>query len=374
MISLKIMKNLFKQHQSLIFALSITLLLSTWLISGYFRSSDEVVTEQVEHSPRSLIQKVRVRVPEMKRVSQEVVLYGRTEPSREITLRSEVEGRVIKVAAIEGAVVPKGRLILQLDNRDRKARLAEANALLKQHELEYSGAKKLQQQNLQSEIFLARIASQLATARAQVERIELEIRNTRIVAPFDGILDQLPVDVGTYLQAGDEMAHLIEQDPIIFVGYVSQLDRQRLVLGDKGIVRFVTGQVEEGELRYLAAESDQVTRTFKAEFEIPNPDGSLISGITAQLHIPVRFVSAYQLSPALLSLSPSDLLGVKVVNEEDRVEFIQVEVIKSTADGLWITGLNKGARVITVGHGFVRAGDQVIPVDEGEINHKVAAE
>ncbi len=361
------MNNPLEGRRSLGYALSMFVLLTGWLASGYLRSDEQTSTDLTSGPAPSLIQKVRVSVPEAKRISQQVVLNGRMESARVVTLRAEVEGRVIALAA-RGAVVRKGDLILELDKRDRRARLAEAHALLKQRELEYAGIKKLKTQNLQSETNLANAASLLATARSSVERIELEIRNTRVVAPFGGVLDRPPVEVGAYVQSGDEVARLLEQDPIIFVGYVSQRDRHRLVLGDKGIARLVTGAAVEGELRYLASEADPTTRTFKVEFQIPNPDASLVSGITAELSIPVRFVSAFQLSPAVLSLNSADTLGVKVVNEQDRVEFLPVQVIRSTSAGLWVTGLPKGTRLITVGQGFARAGDRVIPVDEREIS------
>ena len=361
--------NSYKRHQSLFYALSIFLLLTGWLVSGYL-SSDEPKTGSKTDTgtpERSLVQKVHVRVPGVSRVIQEIVLNGRTEAARAVTLRAEVEGQIVSLAATHGAAVHKGDLIVQFDKRDRQARLAEAHALLKQRELEYTGTKKLQKNNLQSKIQLAKVASQLATSRAQVARIDLEIRNTRVIAPFDGILDSLPVEVGSYLKVGDEVGRLLEQDPIIFVGYVSQQERHRLVLGDRGIARLVTGAVVEGELRYIASESDPITRTFRVELQIPNPDRSLVSGITAEISIPVRFVSAIQLSSALLSLSNDDVLGVKIVNAQDRVEFLPIQIVKSTTDGLWITGLPKEVRVITVGQGFVQPGDKVIAVDEQEI-------
>ena len=146
------------------------------------------------------------------------------------------------------------------------------------------------------------------------------------------------------------------------------------MLGDRGIARFVTGLVAEGELRYIAAEADPVTRTFRVELEIPNPGGALVSGLTAEVRIPVRYVSAFVLSPALLTLDRSDRLGVKVVDSEDRVGFFPVEVVKSTAEGLWISGLPDGVRIITVGQGFVGVGDPVIAVDERDIGNGQAGQ
>jgi len=361
------MKNVFKDHQSLIYALGIALLLILWLASGYFETGkpEPVVAAS---TPRTGVTRVRVRIPEKQRIVEEVVLNGRTEPSRAVTFRAEVEGRVVALPVRQGASVDAGSVIARIDSRDLQARLAEAMSLRKQRELEYTGSKRLSQQNLQSEIHLAQAASQLETSRAQVAAIELEIRNTEVSAPFGGYLDRLPVEVGSYLNIGDEIGQLLELDPVVFVGYVSQHERNRLVLGDKGIARFVTGQVAEGELRYIAAEADPVTRTFRVELEIPNPGGSLVSGLTAEVRIPVRYVSAFVLSPALLSLDDTDLLGVKVVDGEDRVKFLPVEVIKTTPEGLWIHGLQEDVRVITVGQGFVSIGEKVDAVDESEID------
>ncbi len=367
------MTSWLKAHQSLFLAAMIFVLLSLWLASGYLAPRQESTPQANNQSQRSLVPKVRVRVPQLKRVSQEIVINGRTEPARAVTLRAEVEGRVASLGAEQGSTVRKGDLIVQLDMRDRAARLQEARALLAQSELEFAGAQKLQQNNLQSEIEVSRVAAQLASAKALVKRIELEIEHTRVVAPFAGILDRLPVEIGSYLGGGDELARLLEQDPVIFVGYVDQQERHRLVLGDKGIAHMVTGRVAEGELRYVAAEADPVTRAFKVEFEIPNPDGALVSGISAALSIPVRFVSAFQLSPALLSLNNADKLGIKIVNPQDIVEFLPVQVIRSTADGLWVAGLPEGTRVITVGQGFVQAGDKVIAVDEADVAPGTAA-
>jgi len=367
------MIKVFKKHQSVVYAFSILLLLSTWLASGYLYSDEKKVDELLEVPERSLLQKVRVRIPEIKKVSQEIVLNGKMEPARAVSLRTEVDGRVVSIAVKKGTKVSRGELIVKLDKRDRLSRLDEANAFLKQRKLEFAGSKKLQKNNLQSETQLARIAAQLESAKVLVKQIELEIDNTKLTAPFTGVLDQLPVEVGAYLQAGDEVARILEQNPIIFVGYVSQKDRHRLVLGDKGVVRLVTGQVVEGELRYIASEANTSTRTFRVELLVPNPDNSLISGITAELHIPVRFVAAFMLSPALLSLSETGQLGVKVVNDQDLVEFLPAQVIKSTTDGLWITGIPSGKRLITVGQGFVRVGEKVIAVNEQELMNTTKA-
>jgi multidrug efflux system membrane fusion protein len=101
--------------------------------------------------------------------------------------------------------------------------------------------------------------------------------------------------------------------------------------------------------------------------QVPNPDRQLLSGVTAEMAIPVATLSAHRLSSSLLSLDRNDQLGVKAVNEEGRVVFHPVTVVKANADAMWVTGLPERVRVITVGQGYVNSGDRVNAVDEENI-------
>ncbi len=250
--------------------------------------------------------------------------------------------------------------------RDLQAQLEEAQAILAQRRLEYEAAADLKRKDLQSEIQLERAKAALAAARAAVKRIEVAVSNTIVRAPFNGVLDDRPIEVGAYVRAGDIVARILEQNPILAVGSVTQLERSRLVLGDQGLARLITGQIADGKIRYIASEADEATRTFRVELELANPDRALVAGVTTEISIPVRSVTAFRISPALLSLSNSDELGIKGVDGDDVVRFYPVRIVRATADDLWITGLPKGVRVITVGQGFVRAGEQVKAVAESE--------
>jgi len=50
-----------------------------------------------------------------------------------------------------------------------------------------------------------------------------------------------------------------------------------------------------------------------------------------------------------------------MVDEDDRVTFAQIEIVRAQTDGIWVTGLPEEANIITVGQGFVNAGDIVDP-------------
>ncbi len=353
------MKNYLIGQQSKLIALGLVLVLTIWLLSGQWDST--AATEQTgsTSAQRESMTHVRVRDFQASEIAQEIVVSGRTEPARAVTLRAEIDARVVAIDAKRGAMVKKGEVIVGLDKRDRQERLKEAQALVRQRELEYRGAQRLSKQNFQSETQVAEAQANMDAARAALKRIQIDIANTTIKAPFDGVLDQRPVEIGDYVSAGDAVARILEQNPLLVVGNVSQQVVHQVRVGDSASADLVTGQQVEGQIRYVSSESDKATRTFRVELEVANPKGELMAGITSQLHIPTQTIIAHHLSPALLSLNQADELGVKSIDEHDTVVFHPVQIIRAGAKGLWVSGLPEQLRIITVGQGFVRAGEQV---------------
>jgi multidrug efflux system membrane fusion protein len=82
---------------------------------------------------------------------------------------------------------------------------------------------------------------------------------------------------------------------------------------------------------------------------------------------------AHRISPALLALDEQGNLGVKLVDDENRVVFHPVAMAGDEGGTLWVEGLPDPATVITVGQEFVRPGQRVDPVDAETIAANTAA-
>ena len=354
------MKHFLKRNQSLFIALGITAGLGLWLLSGTGATGS--ARDPSLESPRvdrPAITRVRVRVMESRPVTRDVIIYGKTEAARDVTLRAEIDGRIVAVEAKRGARVQKGDTIVRLDVRDREARLQQARALVDQREIQYKAATRLKSRNFQSESNVAEALANLEAARAAVARVEVEIANSVLVAPFDGVLHTRPVEIGDFIAEGKEVARIIELDPILVTGDVTQRELNYLEVGARGGAKLITGEELEGIVRYVASEADGATRTYRVELEIDNTDEAIVSGTTAELRIPAETVSAHYISPALLSLNSQDQIGVKSVDDDGKVVFHPVDIVRTGVDGVWVTGLPDRVQVITVGQGFVRDGDQV---------------
>ena len=360
-----------KRRRSLVVALAIAAGVSAWVWSGDHAGSSSPPPSQ-EASALQRQRDLEVRVAELRAqpVSRTVVLNGRTEPARAVTLRAEIDGRIVAVAAERGARVAEGDVVVRVDPRDLAARRRQALALVKQREIEFEASKKLSAQNFQTQSELAAAEANLEAARAAVARVEIDIANTRPRAPFAGRLDQRMVEIGDYVNDGTPIGRILQEDPILVAGHVTQQDRHFVETDAPGEARLITGETVHGRVRYVASESDETTRTFRVELEVPNPEGALVSGVSAEIHLPLPATAAHRVSPALFALDEHGRLGIRTVNGAGVVEFHSTEILRAEANGVWVSGLPDPARVITVGHGFVREGQRVVAVpgtaDEGQ--------
>jgi multidrug efflux system membrane fusion protein len=307
--------------------------------------------------------RVRVRDSVAHPVEREIVLNGRTAPARRVELRAELAGRIVELPVERGGVVEAEEVIARIDRRDREAWLRRAEAMLLKAETDYAAAVKLRQKDFMAETELAAKRAALEEARATVERARLELTHTEIHAPFAGILDKRPVEIGDFLEMGDPVGTVLEQDPLLVVGDVAEVDAGGLRPGMPGRAALVTGERVAGRVRYVAREADPATRTFRVELEVPNPGNRLPAGTSAEIRLPLEPVPAHEVSAALLVLDDAGALGVRAVDEESVVRFHAARIVRAGPQSVWLAGLPERLRLITVGQGFVAAGQRVTPVE-----------
>lgn len=360
--------------KSTLIAVGIVLAVALWMLSGMLGEQTQTpaagsaggVSSELDRPSAESSQLISVTVEKSvaKTITRQITVSARAEPNRSIELKAETEGRVIKLGAERGARVAEGDVIAELDVRDREARIAEAEALVEQRELQYDAALRLKDQQLISDVQIAEARAQLVSARAALERFRLDMQYTRIEAPFDGVLVERSVEIGDYVKAGDQIADLADTDPLIIVGEVSERDVGPLSVGSSGFARLIGGTVVQGRVRYLAPVAEESTRTFRVELAVPNKDGALRGGQTAEMLLAANETKAHLLSPALLTLDDDGNVGVKAVDENDRVIFYPVEIANSGPEGISVTGLPDELDLITVGQGFVNPGQYVRPVPD----------
>ena len=344
---------------------SLTLVIAIWLLSGYWFGTPQAsmpTAVSAQTMPEPML--VQVRDQRAEPVMREIVIQGQVEANRSVTLRAQTAGRIEELLVERGHPVSAGQAVVRIAMDDRRARFKEAEARVHQHERNYAALQRLGTTGYQAESQINEAMADLEAARAEQELIELDIERTVVHAPFAGVLNERPVEIGDVVAINDPIATVVDTDPLVVSAQVSQQHIGQIALGDSGKVRLVTGQKTAGTIRYIAAVADADTRTFRVELEIPNPNSELAVGVSGELRIPLETVSTHFLSPAQLSLDSDGVLGVKTVNEDNTVEFYPVSIVRAGSNGVWVSGLPEEARLITVGQGFVEAGERVRAVPE----------
>jgi len=362
------------RHRSWFYSGGIAVLIMVWLASGSL-GDDETPADDAHANANSVAapqSKVRVRTQTAEEIVRTIVVNGKTAPARSVELSAETDGRVEFIGAERGANVERGGTIARLDERDRGARLAQAQATVKQREVEYEGRLKLQSASYVSEAQLQEAIAQLEAAKTELRRAQLDLEYMAVRAPFDGALQSRVVEIGDFLKMGDPIATFVDNRTIIVAASVSEFDARHVAVGESAEARLATGEQVRGTIRYVAPVADEATRTFAVELEIDNQAGQLRAGGTAELLIPAETVYAHRVSPSLLTLDDAGNVGIKIINSDGAVEFVVADIALATSSGVWLAGLPETATIITVGQGFVNSGAVVDTVPEGDIETSVA--
>jgi multidrug efflux system membrane fusion protein len=305
---------------------------------------------------------VRRLVAEERRAVLEV--RGRTEAEAKVEVRSATSDDVVERPAREGARVSAGDVLCVLDRGTREARVLEAKAALAQAELDHEAATQLNSKGFTAQTRVAALQAQLDAAKARLQEAELELERTVIRSPIGGVIESPMAEVGAKLDNGGICATVVDSDPMIAIGQVSELNISEISLNMPATVRLVTGEVLDGRVRYISPSADPDTRTFRIEVELPNPDGKARDGVTAVTLLPLPAEKAHRVSPAILTLNDAGQVGIRAVDENNRTVFYPIRVLGGEQDGMWIGGLPEEVVAITVGQEYVSDGEPVEPVFE----------
>lgn len=307
---------------------------------------------------------VRVRTITAEQRATDLTIRGRTEAVRKVEVKAEVAGAVAGIRVQKGQLVKRGDILCELNVEARAAQLKMAQATARQRQIEYEGSKSLQAKGFRSETAVAQALAAYEGAKAEVERMEKQFENTKIRAPFDGVVDNRMVEVGDYMVPGTTCALVVDLHPMLVIGQVSENEVALIKIGDRGWAKLVTGERAEGRLRFVAQSADPATRTFRVELEVPNDASTIRDGVTAEIHVTTRTVMAHRISPAILGLDDRGIVGVRIIESGNRVRFVPVIIISDSAEGMWVSGLPPTVTIITVGQEYVVNGQVVNPVPE----------
>jgi multidrug efflux system membrane fusion protein len=344
-------------------ATAITVLALVWVGSGLISGGG---AKQSEDSNAKAVAVPSVQVQRLVSYDRNaaITVRGRTEALHSVDVKAEVDGVVQALHFEKGSFVKAGQVLCELKTNDRAAKLDQARAMVAETEQKHTANVALAKSGYLAKTLLSESSTALEAARAVQRTMQIDLANTKILAPFGGLVDDRYVNVGDFMRVGDKCALLIAPEPFLAIGMVSEHDVASIKPGDPASATLVTGETVQGHVRFIGNRADTTTRTFRLEVELPNPDARLRDGVSADIHLPVRNLKAMKISPGILVLNDNGVVGVRTV-ENSIVRFKPVQIVSDGPDGMWVSGLENGTVAITVGQEFVSEGSRVKSVAAG---------
>jgi len=347
-------------NRSHLIVLVILAILVIWMLSGEGHVEDTTERPLVKEAAAFTVGATTL-TPEKK--THAVRISAHVAANRAIDVIAEVSGKVTQLDAQKGTSVKKGDLLLRIDERDLPERLKQAEAQLKRRQIETESTKNLYRRDLTNQSAVVLAEADLAEAEAVLTSIKLDLAATRIRAPFSGIYDQRHVEDGEYVTPGTPLVRVIDTQTMLIKGVVSEKDIHRVRAGLAAYAELPNGTRVDGKVRFVAASAHADTRTYDIEMEVTGDRSGLYDGQTATLFIPQGEVDAYEISPALLVITDTGGLGIKVLKDDNTVDLLAVDILEAGTDGIWIQGPQGDIRLITIGQGFVKVGEIVRVAD-----------
>ena len=350
-----------KINKSYLFAAGAFLAIALWFWynSGREDNSPPPAKPAIEQS--TTIPTVVVEAREAEDHQNAFNLYGRTEANREVELKAKTAGLVVSTPVTEGRRIKTGTTICRQDVDARQANLDQALATLEARMLDYQSSKTLVDKGYRSSVQLKSLQAAVDGAQASVKQAEIELDNVNMRAPFSGVFDSQMAEVGDYLLPGQACGRLIEMNPLIVSIELTETQVGEIKIGQTAEVKLATGENVTGKIRFVEANANSATRTFRTEIQVPNTNYALKGGVTATVKIKSGTVKAQHVPSKILTLDSDGTLGVRYVNYDNRVGFAVVKQIDEDNDGIWVTGLPDSTRIIVQGQDYVSVGTEVDP-------------
>ena len=308
-----------------------------------------------------------------RRLEDKINLPAQVEPYKDLWVKAEVPGQVIKVIVQEGQTVTNGQVIVQLDDRDYRTRLARIEANYQLAKLDYDRNAALVKKKVTSLAKLDSIEAQLKDLEARVSEAKLALSRTEIAAPISGRVNEIEAKLGDFVSLGDPVARILQLDPVKVTVGVPESDVAAIFDLDEAevIIDALNKRRVKGRKIYLSRQPQTLARLYDLELRVPNPDSRILPGMFARAEL-VKAVFKRALTVPLYAVITQSEDRFVFVEKAGRAQRRNIQLGILVGWQVQVTsGLKPGERVIVVGHRFLDDGQAVKVIKNVSNPHEI---
>ncbi|NVK54484.1 MAG: efflux RND transporter periplasmic adaptor subunit [Alteromonadaceae bacterium] len=286
---------------------------------------------------------------------------GTAKANESVTLTAQVTDTVTEVRFDDGDEVTAGQLLVQLNDVEEVARVAQLQVNLEEAKRQLNRIKNLARTSAASEQLLDEQQALVKSLDAQISVANAQLADLQIKAPFSGRLGIRQVSVGSLLRPADVITTLDDISVVKVDFNVAENHLASMAVGQKITAKSVAypGRDFSGEIVAIDSRVDPVTRSILSRALINNPQAELRPGMLMQVTIEKQVLDTLVVPEEAL-VPNADKQFVYVVAENNVVSEREVMIGERRPGWVQITdGLSIGERIIVEGTLRVREGSQV---------------
>ena len=218
-------------------------------------------------------------------IPQVVLSVGGLVAMQQVTISSELDGRVTKVFFKDGDFVSQGMPIVQLDDSQAKADVAQAQAALNLSKTTYARYLAANKEGAFSQQDIDKARADVESKQAVLESAQATLKEKEIRAPFSGTLGAFNIQAGDYVTAGQALVSLVDKRRLKVKYTVAESVLPKMHLG-QAVQIAVDGlpkQQFKGVVSFLSPAINKATRSVGVQATIDNKQGRLTPGMFAHV-------------------------------------------------------------------------------------------
>lgn len=282
-----------------------------------------------------------------------------------VEIRAKVSGFIEKINVDEGQQVNSGQLLFTIRPREYEAELQIANAKVKTADLEMQNVKTLADKGIVSKTELALAIAKLNEVKADAALAELHVSYTKVLAPFNGVVDRLKFKPGSLIDEGTLLTSLSNNKEVFAYFNVSEQEyldyKSRRSNNSTVNLLLANGQLHQykGKIETIEGEFDNNTGSIAFRAKFPNPNLLLRHGETGKVQLKFDLKNAIVI-PQKATYEIQDKIYVYVVDDKNKVSSRNI-IIKQKLSNVYVieSGLSVQDKILLEGIQSVKEDDEI---------------
>lgn len=296
--------------------------------------------------------KVKVQTVQAQPIQGVQGFSGTIEEMTGSTLSFSVSGTLTQIRVVAGQRVRQGELIATVDDATLQNTYTAAVAALEQAEDAYARMKQLHDNNSLPEIQWTEVQSKLKQARSTEQIAKKNMKDSRLYAPFSGVIAEKNVEVGQNVMPGSPVVRLVGVSQVKVCISVPENEIAHIQIGQPARIRVsaLDNRVFEGKIVEKGIAANQLSRSYEVKALVKNETGELMPGMICEMEVQRGQTREGILLPAnIIQLDDTNRQFVWV-NRSGKAAKKYVTVGELGSRGVFITsGLAAGDEVLVEG-------------------------